>query len=247
MAVAHARAPIVAIVEEHVVVLEGWAEALVKAHDGPWAAVCGELHCADLTDPLARRIEMFGLGPWSTPARRGESEELRWRNVSYKRTSLMRYGEKLPLYLGSESILFRKLRQDGERLWVEPDAKFVHAHGHTWPAFLVETFHATRLNADREAKLLELTWVGRLLCAARKIAGAVRWPWVIWRRTQLRPQAEGWTKTFYGNFFFVLEYCAVSAMGGVVGALAGEGDSERQFLSFEINERPWITNAPPRQ
>jgi hypothetical protein len=239
MAVAQARAPIVAIVEEHVIVLEGWAQALVEAHKGPWAAVGSEMHPGDLDRPASRRIELVSRHHWSVPARRGESPMLRWQNVSYKRASLMRYGDKLPLYLGSESMLFRQMRRDGERLFVEPAARMVHAHEHRWGAFLLGSLHSARLNAARAAVLAGAGPIARLVQAARCLAGAVRWPWVLWRRTRSLPNPEQWMPVFYRSLFFVVEYYAVHALAGALGALAGEGDSDRQFLSYEINEGRW--------
>ena len=44
--VALARAPIVTFFEEHCVAAAGWAEAILKAQDGPFAGVGGEAHDA---------------------------------------------------------------------------------------------------------------------------------------------------------------------------------------------------------
>jgi hypothetical protein len=71
-AVHKARAPIVAFVEEHVLVLPGWAEAIVRAHARPCGAVCGEMHAGDLGRRDARLIELVSRDEWSAPARRGE-------------------------------------------------------------------------------------------------------------------------------------------------------------------------------
>jgi hypothetical protein len=243
MAVTDARAPIVAMIEEHVIVLEGWAEALVDAHKGPWAAVGAEMHPGDLDRPASKRIELVSRHHWSAPAQRGESEMLRWQNVSYKRASLLRYGDKLPLYLGSESTLFRQMRRDGERLFVEPRARMVHAHEHTWGGFMLGSYYSAKLNAARAAALSEAGPVGRLAQAAKCLVGVVRWPWMLWRRTRALPHPEQWMPIFYRSLFFVLQYYAVQAVAGALGALVGEGNSDRQFLSYEINEDRWTPAA----
>jgi len=234
MAVAGARAPVVACVEEHVVVLEGWAHALVEAHKGPWAAVCGELHPGTVD-----RVELMGRHHWNVPGRRGESALLRWRNVCYKRASLMRYGDKLPLLLGAESLLFRQLRHDGDRLFIEPEVRVVHAHGHSWRGFVAGSFHCARLDAARAALLSDAGPFERLVQVGKHLAGPVRWPWVLWRRTRSLPHPEQWMPLFYRSLLCMAHYYIVLAAGGAVGALAGEGDSDRQYLSYEINDGPW--------
>lgn len=233
-AVGEARAPVVAFVEEHVVVLDGWAQALIDAHRGPWAAVCGEIRPGDLDRPVARRIELVSRHRWSEPAQRGESAVLRWQNVCYKRASLMRYADRLPLLLAAESVLFRQLREDGERLFVEPRARMVHAHEHRWGGFLVGSFHSARLGAA-SASGLDPKAFGRLAQAARYLVGAARWPWVLWRRTRSLPHPEQWLPVLYRNLFYVFQYYVVHAVAGALGALTGKGDSDRRFLSCELN------------
>jgi len=236
LAVREARAPVVAFVEEHVVVLEGWAEALVDAHTGPWAAVCGEVHPGDLDRPLAKRVEMVSRHRWSPPARSGESDLLRWQNVCYKRASLMRFGDQLPLYLSSEGHLFKQLRRDGERLFIEPRARMVHDHELTWNSFLRGSFCSARLSAATAADIRKLSASRRLIEAGRHLLGLLRWPVVLWSRTRMLPDSPQWLRVFYRNLPFVFQYYAVHAVGGVVGVLAGPGDSDREFLDYELNE-----------
>jgi hypothetical protein len=236
VAVDEARAPLVAFVEEHVVVLEGWAQALVDAHKEPCAAVCGEVRPGDLARPLAERIEMVSRHQWSPPARKGESDVLRWQNVCYKRASLMRYRDKLPLYLGSEAILFRQLRNDGERLLIEPKARLIHDHELTWRGFLRGSFHSARLSAANAVEARDLRLFGRLTQTARHLVGAARWPLMLWGRTRSLPQSEQWLPIFYRNLPFVFQYYSVHAVAGSLGVLTGKADSDREFLFYELNE-----------
>jgi hypothetical protein len=236
VAVDEARAPLVAFVEEHVIVLDGWAQALVDAHKKPCAAVCGEVRPGDLGRPLAERIEMVSRHQWSPPARRGESDVLRWQNVCYKRASLMRYRDKLPLYLGSEAILFRQLRNDGERLLIEPAARLIHDHELSWKGFLRGSFHSARLSAASSVEAREVGIVGRLTQTARHLLGAARWPLILWRRTRSLPHSDQWLPIFYRNLPAVFQYYSVHAVGGFLGVLIGKADSDREFLFYELNE-----------
>src|SRR5687768_3727769 len=191
-AVSAARAPVIAFVEEHVVVLPGWAAAIARAHEGPWAAVCGEVHSGDSAHAVSRRIELVSRNVWSPPAQRGETDVLRWQNVSYKREVLLRYGPSLRGLLESEGALFRRLRTDGHRLAVEPDARMVHAHEYTWPGFLTGSVHSSRLAtaAGLEAGGRRVRETARAVVAA--LAGPVRWPFVLWQRTKALPDSDVW-------------------------------------------------------
>jgi hypothetical protein len=125
--VLEARAPIVGFLEEHCVALPGWADAYLSAHDGPVAAVGGEVRNATPGDGFTEFIWTYGSGPWSRPARRGPSARLAGNNSSYKRDVLLRYGDDLPLLLADDGLLSDWLVRDRQTLWIEPAAGFTHA------------------------------------------------------------------------------------------------------------------------
>jgi hypothetical protein len=234
-AVSAARAPVIAFVEEHVVVLRGWAEAIQRAHEGPWAAVCAEVHPGDLDHVVSRRIELVSRNVWSAPARRGDAPVLRWQNVSYKRDVLLRYEPQLRYFLESEGALFRQLRADGYRLAVEPDARIVHAHEYDWPGFLAGSVQSNRLATASalEAGGRRPRSIMRAVVAA--LAGPVRWPFVLLRRTRDLPDSDVWLPVLYASWPYVLQYYVRVAVAGLLGAVAGAGDSPARFLDAEIN------------
>ena len=234
-AVSAARAPVIAFIEEHVVALRGWAAAIQRAHEGPWAAVCAEVHPGDLEHAVSRRIELISRNVWSAPARGGDVPILRWQNVSYKRDVLLRYQPQLRYLLESEGALFRRLRADGYRLAVEPDARIVHAHEYDWSGFLAGSIHSNRMAtaAALEAGGRRPASVARAVAAA--LVGPVRWPLVLLRRTRILPDSEMWLPVLYASWPYVLQYYVGVARGSLLGALAGAGDSSVGFLDAEIN------------
>jgi hypothetical protein len=133
-------------------------------------------------------------------------------------------------------MLFQQLRQDGERLFVEPDARMVHAHEHHWRGFLTGSFHSARLGAASVVEARQLGVFERLLQTARHLLGAVRWPMVLWLRTRSLPRSEQWLPVFYRNLLFVFQYYGIHAVGGALGIIAGRGDSDQAFLVYELNE-----------
>jgi len=239
--VLQSRAPIVAFLEEHVQVFPGWGEAIVAAHKGPWAAVGPEIHAAGLGNFSCRLVELVSRGHWSAPARHGESDLLRWQNVSYKRASLMRYADHLPLFLQSEGLLFQRLRDDGERLFIEPAAKALHAHETSWFDFLSGSFYSHRLATGTIVELERAAWTRKF---AGAVAGPIRWPLLLLARTRSLPERAVWHRRFWAYLPFVLQYYATAAAGSLIGLCFGVGGSDRKFLDSEINSTRAVASPP---
>ncbi len=121
-AVSAARAPVIAFIEEHVVVLEGWADAIQRAYEG----------------------------------------------------------------------LFRRLRADGHRLAVEPDARIVHAHEYTWSGFLAGSVQSSRLATASALEVGGRRLGSTVRAVVAALAGPVRWPFVLLRRTRDLPESDVW-------------------------------------------------------
>ena len=237
-AVAAARAPVIAFIEEHVIVLTGWAAAILRAHQDGWAAVCGEVHPGDLDHEVSQRIELVSRNVWSAPAQRGEAAVLRWQNVSYKRDVLLQYQPHLPLLLQAEGALFRQLRADGHRLYIEPDARIIHGHEYHWAAFLRGSFYSNRLStASALAYVGQRRTAATLRALVSALVGPVRWPVVLLRRQRQLPQPEIWAPIAWANLAYVIQYYAVLALAALIGIVGGPGDSARTFLQYELNER----------
>jgi hypothetical protein len=122
------HAPIVASIEEHCVALPGWAEALVRAHRAPVAAVGGERHNPAPGEPLARFIHFLDDGPWAAPATAQATRILPEGNIAYKREVLLRHRERLHLLFQCEGLLTAELVAEGLEMRVEPAARYLHEY-----------------------------------------------------------------------------------------------------------------------
>ena len=160
--------------------------ALLRAHEAPWAAVGPQVG----TDAKLGRhdlIELVSSGPWSVPAQRGEARILRWQNVAYKRAVLLRQGARLGDLFCAEGTFFQLLRAQGERLYVEPEARIIHSHEMHLAAFLLGNTYSSRLTAARRARLLALSPLQRLLRAANALLTPLRSLWQLRRRILAMP------------------------------------------------------------
>ncbi len=155
------RAPVVAYVEEHVYPEQGWAEALIKAHRKPWAAVVAVISNADPGSMISWASLFTDFGPWVEQPIAIKAPGLAPHQTSYKRSVLLEYGTELGAMLEVETILHWNLISKGYRLYLEPAAKVKHLNPSLLSSYLGAEFHG-----------------GRLFGAARARYGR----WSLWRR-----------------------------------------------------------------
>jgi hypothetical protein len=235
-----ARAPIVAFLEEHVVALPGWADAIIAAHaddrpGAPWAGVGSEMYLDNPGRGASDMIDLFAVGPWMAPAVAGDAPALRWQNTSYKRDVLLSYGDRLPRFLDVEGVFFTQLRADGHRLWIEPSAKLRHASERQFRLFLRGAFVSNRLGAATRAELLRFTPMKRLLCAGAALVNIARAPGYILRGLSRSPGLAGKHQLARRRLPHIVIYSVSFCLGACTGFLFGRGRAGQRFLEYELN------------
>ena len=98
-----ARAALVVYVEEHSWPAPGWAEALVRAHEGPWAAVGPAVVNANPESLASWATFLLDFGHWAAPGTAGEATMLASHQTSYKRDLLLAYGDALIVLIGRDA------------------------------------------------------------------------------------------------------------------------------------------------
>lgn len=127
LAVHLARAPIVAFVEEHVRVLPGWAEALLRRHQTAYAAVGPRILLANPGRSWTELSHTLRYYAWSTSGSGGPVDHLVISNSSFKTAILRQYGRRLSHLLTIDLLLCRQLNADGYAVYYEPEACIEHA------------------------------------------------------------------------------------------------------------------------
>jgi len=242
-----ASAPIVVLTEDHCFPDPGWAEALLRAHEGPWAAVGPVFEQPIQSETLARSSCLLQYAAWTHPARTGEVDDLPGHNSSYKRAVLLEYGDRLGAMLTAESVLHWDLQRRGHRLWLEDGARVYHAYMSTAAASFRETFYIGRGFAATRAR----TWsAGRraAFAAAIPLVPAVRL-----RRIVARAFEFGWGAALPSILAGVVPQLAMSTAGELMGTLLGPGravamgvelDTRRyRFVSREARALFWGENG----
>lgn len=233
--VLRARAPIVAFLEEHCVALPGWAESLVRAHQGPAAAVGGERHNPTPRRGLAQFIHLLDDGPWSAPAVARTTKALPAGNVAYKRDVLLRYRDRLGLYFQSEGLLQAQLVADGLTLRVEPAAKYQHEYDDSLAQLCARWFWQGYAAGAARAELLG----GRRRQQARHLG---RWPKgmafppvVVLRLIAAR--SPGRTRLVLSKLHVALLYPLSHVSGDVAGTLLGRRGRDERLRQRLLNGR----------
>lgn len=211
-----ASAPRVAVLEDHCLVLEGWAEALL-GQDGEAAAVGGPIrsHGGRVRDWAGF---LFEYSAFLEPAARGATRLLPGMNVSYDRraieamTDLLRAGKW-------ESWLHGRLLERGLGLHCEPDAVIEHRMDFGVRDFAAQRFHYARsyaamrnpdLGARRALYVLASPLLLPLLYG--RIAANV------WRRRRHRRQLALATP-------LLVVYATITFVGEAIGYATGGGRS----------------------
>ena len=111
-----ARAPVVALTEDHCFPAPTWAEALIRAHRGPWAAVGPAIGLANPGRYMGWANYLIQYGPWMQPLAGGEQDDVPGHNSSYKRDVLLGLGSDLEALFVFDARLHEELRRRGQRL-----------------------------------------------------------------------------------------------------------------------------------
>jgi hypothetical protein len=125
-AVRRASAPVVAFLEDHCYPEDGWAEAVIDAHRGPWAAVGYAFVNANPGTWVSRAALVADYGRFLDPAPHGPADFLSGNNVSYRRDALLALGDRLDDLLVVDYNVQQALLARGERLFIDSRALVAH-------------------------------------------------------------------------------------------------------------------------
>lgn len=229
LAARQACAPVVVYAEDHCFPDPGWAEALLRAHQGKHAAVGPAFRNANPTTAVSWADFMLAYGRWMVPGRAGIVPLLPGHNSSYKCQVLQAYGSELDDFMESETVLFWDLRRRGHTLYFEPAATTAHMNFEKFNEWLSLTWHLGRVFAAERAR--EWTWPRRWAfgCAAPLIP-LIRLSHVLGslraNRVDVSPVARALP--------LVLLALVVDALSQLTGAIAGAGGSTAPLTAYEF-------------
>jgi Glycosyl transferase family 2 len=232
-----ARAPIVALTEDHCFPAPDWAEALLAAHEGDWAGVGPTVGLANPQRYQAWANYLLQYGPWIQPTRGGEITDLPGHNSSYKRDVLLSFGDELPELFMADTILHWELRKRGYRLFLETRAQAYHVYMTRLAPFIAENYCIGRQFASTRAR--DWSWPHRISFAL----GAPLIPLVRFTRIFRRMREFGWVRDLVPGVLPALAIgLSVSAAGEFMGCLFGLGGAARRTLDLDFSRDRFVSD-----
>ncbi len=227
-----ARAPIVGFVENHSFPAPHWAEALLRAHDGPWAIVGPAVENAN---PVTRTsIVNFAVtyGSWAGRREAGEVELLPFHNSAYKRAWLDGFGDRLGSMLDDEYRLQADVRARGGRLYLEPGAQVAHTNETRLGMSLRLLFGlAIGFGAGRSAGWSRARRAAYVLGAP--VIPLVNLPRVLRKAAHALPGPA-----IAASFPSIALHVAAQGAGEALGYLTGRPRDEHFLAAHEFSHRP---------
>ena len=234
LATAAARAPAVAFLEEHARALPGWADAVVRAHRGPWAGVGYEVHNGN---PGSGRSDIQGVmsyGLFAPPLTGGESRLLSGHNCAYKRDVLLSFGDRLGGLLLIDNVLQKVLLSTGHRFFLEPGAKIAHRNEVSLRS--AARGYAAFHRAFGSARSHEGGWPLLRRAAYVILAPAIPLYFIVHLTRTLSRRRSPQLRLFLRNLPYVYLIQLVAALAQAVGIVFGPGASAGRFSRFEVAE-----------
>lgn len=232
-----ARAPVVVLAEDHAFPDPGWAEALLRAHDGSIAAAGPVVANANPRTAASWADFVMGYGHWMAPCAGGAVPFLPGHNTSYRRDLLLARDRTLERDLEAETVLHLEWSAGGERLVVVPGAGIAHVNFSRWGPKLRASFHHGRVFAASRAT----RWRRPRRLAFALAAPAI--PVVRFARVlgQLAP-AERRRQVPWTAYPALLLGLAADAAGQAAGYAAGAGRSGDALGAFEAQRTSHVTS-----
>ncbi|MEO1195347.1 MAG: hypothetical protein AAFX45_04160 [Pseudomonadota bacterium] len=150
-AIRAARAPVILLAEDHAFpVADTWAERLIHALDGPFAAAGPVIENANPNSAISWAVMAIEYGPWVSGDTPYEADFIPGHNSAYRRAVFEAFDNRLEELMEAEYMLHREMRTTGARLMVDPTIRIGHVnHSKVVPAVVLvctggRVFAATR-------------------------------------------------------------------------------------------------------
>jgi len=219
--IAAARAPYVAVIEDHCLVRPGWASRIVEWHRNGKPAVGGPVN-----NVVVERVRDWAAffceyNAYVEPMPLGSTDDLTGMNVSYDRRAI----EAMQDLLDDgrwEGWLHGRLRERRLELWCDPELVIDHDKDFGFLEFAGQRYHYSRAYAGMRNP--GLGWKRAVYC----IGAPLLPPFLYYRMAKNLSRAPRLRRAFVRSTPLIVVYLAIWALGEAVGYAAGGGDSLRK-------------------
>jgi hypothetical protein len=214
-----ATAPSVAVIEDHVLVPDGWAAAMLRAQTPSTPVVAGAVENAATTTLVDWAAYLCEYSHCTPPLPAGPADWLTGNNVVYPRGLLERFRDVTESG-GWENRLHDAIKAAGIVLTCRPEIIVAHKMHYTVGLYMSQRYLYSRSYAG--ARMEGAGTVKRWVMGAASLALP---PLLFWR-TVTRIRAKGrHTAELVRSLPLLALFVVAWAVGEAVGAVAGPGDS----------------------
>jgi len=225
---------VVAFIEDHCFPDPDWAERLIEAYRGSWAAVGYAFTNANPRTFVSRASLLARYGQFVHPTHHGAATLVSGNNVSYRRALLLSFGAELDGLLTIDFNLQEALGKRGLPLLVESRALTAHQNFSKYFSDSITGYWYCRLLAARRAETQSWGTMRRLIHGLGAPIGS---PVIRLGRLLLglRGRRQLWGQAA-ASIPLIVGWYITDALGESLGYLAGAGRSEQQALRWELDE-----------
>jgi hypothetical protein len=231
----NARAPVICFMEEHCEMQPGAAEAFLRAHEGPWAAVGGGFINANPNSAMSNHAFRMNYGIYAIPPRaRGKARFVPGQNSSFKREVLLRYDTELETLLCADLVMQWQMRREGFEFFHEPAAQIAHRNETTFRSLATGQFYWNWCFAHVRAKKFQWSIPRRM--AWILLAPLIPW-WRVVKLFRWLPRfGLARSLRFVADIPVIIALNHWAAAGQVAGLLNKLDRGAWMFSHFEMNE-----------
>jgi glycosyltransferase involved in cell wall biosynthesis len=234
-AVEKATGEIVAFIEDHSFARPDWAEQLVRAFDGPWAAVGYSVVNANPQTYVSRGGLMADYITWMSPVINGKTEYLPGNNVAYRRELLAQFGERLKDDLGIDFNIQEELKKQGYKFAMSAKTIIAHQNYDRISGLIKANFHYSKMLAAN--RVSSQNW-GRLKKIVYIVATPIGSPFIrLLRIIKSLRGRQSLVKPFISVLPVVFITFLCSAVSESLGYLLGAGKSVEKFNKWELMQQ----------
>jgi glycosyltransferase involved in cell wall biosynthesis len=219
LGMAAARAPLVAILEDHCNVVPGWVRVLVAARRAGHLAIGGAVENGARERAIDWAVFFCEYARFMPPVAGGVVDEITGNNSAYDRPTLEALGIALDQEVW-EGFLHAELRRAGVAFYCEPELLVWHEKQFGFAYFLAQRYHYSRSFAGERLRGAS-PW--RRLAYAVATAGLP--PLLAWRLVRTVLAKGGRRRELLRALPFLPPFLLAWAWGEAVGALRGPGQS----------------------
>jgi hypothetical protein len=230
-----ASAPIIVLAEDHCFPDPRWAESLIAAHEGPYAAVGPVVRNANPATMISWADLIIAYGDWMEPLQPGTTHHIPGHNSSYKREILFSFGDRLEELMEHETVLHWELLAQGHQLYIEPKAITYHMN-YAIPSAFVRP-HILSGRSFGASRSMHWSLVKRLAFAG----GAWLIPFVRLRRMMPKIRQNEEMRKIQGRLLPILfTGLVVRSFGEMLGYLFGAGDARDHLPEYEFHRERMV-------